>query len=473
MQNPYLRQLLGELDDLRKRISAMERLDVNPPSNNVVSGVLLVDANFVVTSSVRYTTITAALAACTGGETIMISANTYTEDITVADSNITLQGMAVPHFDSGTGRLVNGTIIRGEISLGSTVGTVIRDLGVDLVGVDSTDCISSSNTSSKLYRTFEHLVLLGNGAAALAHGLYGAGHNLTIHDVRVYDCYHGMAIHGSYVNISDVYFYRCYGTALIIKAKDPMTHVEHVNVSNVVLEGTNVASKRSGAVVLQSEDSLEVRYCTINNVTAEYCINGAISVDRNGSGAIYDCAISNVTSNNNVDLAGVGDFRFTSGDRITLTNCVSSNRSTGYAFQTDTDGTLGSIYLHGCIADSSGSGAVNGTFAVAIVNGDDVARGAATIASGAITRTARRMRIDTEAAAASDDLDTINGGIDGQVIILYTTSSSRDVTIKHNTGNIHCNGVADKTLGNRSDKWMGEYDSVTGFWEQLSYSDNF
>lgn len=37
MQNPYLRQLLEELDDLRKRLGALERLDVNPPVSSIVT----------------------------------------------------------------------------------------------------------------------------------------------------------------------------------------------------------------------------------------------------------------------------------------------------------------------------------------------------------------------------------------------------------------------------------------------------
>ena len=67
---------------------------------------------------------------------------------------------------------------------------------------------------------------------------------------------------------------------------------------------------------------------------------------------------------------------------------------------------------------------------------------ASTIASGAITFVTSYMSVDTEASASSDDLDTISGGALGSFLFLSTANSNRDVTIKHNTGNIKTpNGV--------------------------------
>lgn len=78
-----------------------------------------------------------------------------------------------------------------------------------------------------------------------------------------------------------------------------------------------------------------------------------------------------------------------------------------------------------------------------------------TIATGVIFAYRNTLRVDTEAAAGSDDLDSIydgNGGtsvrdlIDGQKITLSTQNSARDVVVKHATGNILVNGAADFTL---------------------------
>lgn len=60
-----------------------------------------------------------------------------------------------------------------------------------------------------------------------------------------------------------------------------------------------------------------------------------------------------------------------------------------------------------------------------------------TIAAGSITPTAARHLVDTEAAAASDDLDTIaqaNFPDDGMIVVLSTVSSARDVRVRHGIG---------------------------------------
>jgi hypothetical protein len=93
-----------------------------------------------------------------------------------------------------------------------------------------------------------------------------------------------------------------------------------------------------------------------------------------------------------------------------------------------------------------------------------------TIATGAITATATRTRLDTEAAAATDDLDTINGGSDGDLIILSTTNSARDVVVKDGTGNLVLAG--DFTLSTTSDRIKLIYDSTLSAWVELSRSDN-
>ena len=90
------------------------------------------------------------------------------------------------------------------------------------------------------------------------------------------------------------------------------------------------------------------------------------------------------------------------------------------------------------------------------------------IASGVITINSSYHVVDTESDAGNDDLDTINGGSAGQILILKTASSSRDVTIKDATGNI--------TL--QSDRQLNHYqDTITLFndgagWRELCFSDN-
>jgi hypothetical protein len=87
-----------------------------------------------------------------------------------------------------------------------------------------------------------------------------------------------------------------------------------------------------------------------------------------------------------------------------------------------------------------------------------------TIAAGSITPTQNWHTVDTEGAAASDNLDTIGAGSDGQIIFMRTVSAARDVVIRHGVGNIVCPGLSNITLGETSDLAMGIYDATLSKW---------
>lgn len=96
--------------------------------------------------------------------------------------------------------------------------------------------------------------------------------------------------------------------------------------------------------------------------------------------------------------------------------------------------------------------------------------GSATIASGAITATTSLMVVDTEAAAASDTLETINGGVDGAIIIITQSNSSRDVTISMSLGNIRNSASADRVFTSNSFHWIGRYKSSVSLWLEIAWS---
>lgn len=95
-----------------------------------------------------------------------------------------------------------------------------------------------------------------------------------------------------------------------------------------------------------------------------------------------------------------------------------------------------------------------------------------TIASGVVTVTHFMHRIDTEAAGATDDLDTINGAGARQMLVIEAVSSARTVVVKHGTGNVFLNGAVDFSLTHVRDKlWL--MSNVAGTeWHQISSSDN-
>jgi hypothetical protein len=95
---------------------------------------------------------------------------------------------------------------------------------------------------------------------------------------------------------------------------------------------------------------------------------------------------------------------------------------------------------------------------------------ALTIASDAVTVTKGYHVVDTEAAAATDDLSTINGGRDGVRLILRAANSARDVVVKDGVGNIQCAG--DCTLDNVQDTIELIYDGTLTAWLEIGRSDN-
>lgn len=91
-----------------------------------------------------------------------------------------------------------------------------------------------------------------------------------------------------------------------------------------------------------------------------------------------------------------------------------------------------------------------------------------TIAAGVIAVTGGYHSVDTEGDAGTDDLDTINGGAEGQILILRANNTARTVVIRNGTGNIQSG--TDCTLDSDKDTWVGLYDGTQ--WLEISRSDN-
>lgn len=69
-----------------------------------------------------------------------------------------------------------------------------------------------------------------------------------------------------------------------------------------------------------------------------------------------------------------------------------------------------------------------------------------TIAGGAVTASRSMHKIETEAAAASDDLATISGGSEGDLLFIRAYNTAHTVVVKHGTGNIYLLSGADFSL---------------------------
>jgi len=97
----------------------------------------------------------------------------------------------------------------------------------------------------------------------------------------------------------------------------------------------------------------------------------------------------------------------------------------------------------------------------------------ATISGGAVTFAGSYMVIDTEGGAATDDLTTINGGSDGDLVLITLNNSSRNVVIKHNVGNIFITEEEDILLDLQTDSVLLRYDGINAnAWYVVSRSIN-
>lgn len=93
-----------------------------------------------------------------------------------------------------------------------------------------------------------------------------------------------------------------------------------------------------------------------------------------------------------------------------------------------------------------------------------------TIATGAVTATQTRHYIDTEGDAASDDLDTISGGTDGDVLILMAANDGRTVNVTA-AGNIVA-GANPRALDASEDTLTLMYDGALTKWVEISFITN-
>ncbi len=77
-----------------------------------------------------------------------------------------------------------------------------------------------------------------------------------------------------------------------------------------------------------------------------------------------------------------------------------------------------------------------------------------------------------EDGSTAFNLINVNGGVNGQNLILRTASNSRDVTIRDEVDNIKLSGGNDFTLDTMYDNIMFIYDTHGGgFWVEMSRDD--
>lgn len=178
----------------------------------------------------------------------------------------------------------------------------------------------------------------------------------------------------------------------------------------------------------------------------------------------------------NSGTLGAGLVDIFLGDASTTFISNPSGVSSGTEIEIDINGEPNTLILGGSFYNVSNATTSN-TVILSALEGLSTPKllvtpqaGQLTIESGVIEVTDSVHRVDTEAFAASDDLDTINGGSDGYVLILKTFVNARDVTLKDGTGNLLLAG--DFVLSDTKDTIMLRYDALATGWVEISRSDN-
>lgn len=163
------------------------------------------------------------------------------------------------------------------------------------------------------------------------------------------------------------------------------------------------------------------------------------TVQRSGADVVTTSSTSTLT-NKTIDADGTGN---------SLTNIENANIKVGAAIDAAKihDGSVSNTefgYLNGVTS------ALQGQIDAKLASTDATKLNFAaatelTISSGSVTITQSAHTVDGE-GDANDDLDTISGGTEGDLVVLYPENSARDITLKHATGNIVTGDGNDYTI---------------------------
>jgi len=91
-----------------------------------------------------------------------------------------------------------------------------------------------------------------------------------------------------------------------------------------------------------------------------------------------------------------------------------------------------------------------------------------TVSAGGVITVTKSYHLIDGAGDANDDLDTINGGVDGMVLVLQAEDDAVTITIRDGVGNIETEGGASIVLDDVEDKAYLFYDATNSIWCEMS-----
>ena len=206
------------------------------------------------------------------------------------------------------------------------------------------------------------------------------------------------------------------------------------------IQGNNISNTRLTPISVNRVDGLDI----FGNTCRDPLVSVTARID------VTDCTGGNILGNI-IPVGAPGTIwaiyvRATtlgaSNDINVAGNAISKTGSgsvTGIVFQNNVqNSTIGFNQTKTCTsARDAGTDASN----TVLISGGASYKGQLTVASGIVTvdNWTTAFAVDTEGGAGTDDLDTINGGVTGQVVTIWGVTGSRVVTAKDGSG-LHLNG---------------------------------
>lgn len=402
---------------------------------------------------------------------------------TILKSNIQVAASSVKFFNQTDFEIGGFTVIGGYsdgslstqgVDCANLTNAIIRDIVAKDCGGQGAWCISGNDTITN--ENVKMINVRAENCRSSGVQLQGARNSWQI------ECSAKNVGLGFPVGDSDS------GSGVYMKVPLEDCHQVNCHVDGAVLGAFNVGSSFPGvkAKRLNWVGGVAVnckRGIRIGEVEDSVFSNFALSMDGLnadglGDGVRLEAGAKN-NSFKNISVRGVGASRAAArfiGD-------ASNNSIEITSFKNPTAGALIASFEAGCqnnsvevqrgfdsvTVDAQFNGTTTNNFRVQGIP----RRQTATISSDTVTiegPAVAYLIVTTEASAATDDLHTINGGVEGQVVFLTTNFNDRDVTVKTAVGNIRLSGNSDFTLSRVEDSLTLMYSARASRWIEISRS---
>jgi parallel beta-helix repeat protein len=245
-----------------------------------------------------------------------------------------------------------------------------------------------------------------------------------------------------------------------------------ISGSRVRVEGCRVISSLSNGMRLGNGGSLAAAPVVANNIIQ--------ALSGSGNAVIFDNTADAIFSGNQILDSDTGDAIAIDGDNARariIGNVIAGGGADGISLQSG----AANCVIEGNVISGCTDRAIDISAGVSgLICRDNVCTGNGTnrpvvptytIDTGAFTLLGDidvPIIINTEASAASDDLDTISGGRDGQIIMLQALDDGRTVVCKDGTGNLRLAG--DFSLTHTDDSITLQF--FGSVWRELARTDS-